>query len=119
VTQLLKALPDLVRLIARLVGDPTLPRAAKIALAAAMVYLASPIDLVPDFIPLLGYLDDLLLAAVVVDGVLTFIDRPLVLRYWPGSPASLERTAAVARRLARWVPRRIKARIFGGADRAA
>jgi uncharacterized membrane protein YkvA (DUF1232 family) len=88
-------------------------------LAAVAVYLASPIDLVPDFIPLLGYLDDLLLAAVVVDGVLNFIDRPLVLRYWPGSPASLERVAAVARRLARWVPSRIKARIFGGASRAA
>jgi hypothetical protein len=46
--------------------------------------------------------------------VLSFVDRPLLLRYWPGSPDSLERTAAVARRLARWVPSRLKARIFGG-----
>jgi hypothetical protein len=51
---------------------------------------------------------------VVVDGVLNFIERPLVLRYWPGSPASLDRLAAVASRLARWVPGRVKARIFGG-----
>jgi len=54
-----------------------------------------------------------ILAAVVVDGVLNYVNRPLVLRYWPGSADSLERIAAVARRLARWVPNRVKARIFG------
>ena len=111
-TQLLKALPDLVRLIARLVGDPTLPRAAKVALAAAMVYLASPIDLIPDFVPVLGYLDDLLLASLVIDGILNWVDRRLILKYWPGSPESLDRLARAARMLAVWVPRRIKARIF-------
>ena len=111
-TQLLRALPDLVRLIARLVGDPLLPRAAKIALGAAMVYLASPIDLIPDFIPLVGYLDDLLLAALVIDGILNWVDRALVLKYWPGTADSLERLARVARMLAVWVPRRLKARVF-------
>jgi uncharacterized membrane protein YkvA (DUF1232 family) len=110
--QLLRALPDLVRLIARLVGDPLLPRAAKIALGAAMVYLASPFDLIPDFIPFVGYLDDLLLAALLVDGLLNWVDRALVLKYWPGTPDSLERLARAARMLAVWVPRRLKARIF-------
>lgn len=109
---LLRALPQLARLIARLVGDPVLPRSAKIALAAAALYLASPIDLVPDFIPLLGYLDDVLLAAVVVDGILNYVDRGLVLRYWPGTPESLDKVARAARLLAVWVPRRLKARIF-------
>jgi uncharacterized membrane protein YkvA (DUF1232 family) len=114
VKDLLLALPRLGRMLISLAGDRDVPRAAKLVLAAVAVYLVSPIDLVPDFIPFLGYLDDLLLAAVVVDGVLNFVDRPLVLRYWPGSADSLERVAAVARRLARWVPRRVKARIFGG-----
>ena len=113
--QLLRALPNLLRLIAKLVTDPTLPRAAKIALAAAMVYLASPLDLVPDFIPLLGYLDDLMLAAVLVDGLLNYVDRALVLKYWPGTADSLERIARAARMLAVWVPRRLKARIFARA----
>ena len=116
---LLLALPRLARMLVSLAADRDVPTAAKVVLAAVAVYLVSPIDLVPDFIPIVGYLDDLLIAAVVVDGVLNFIDRPLVLRYWPGSPASLERTATVARRLARWVPSRVKARIFGGARRAA
>jgi uncharacterized membrane protein YkvA (DUF1232 family) len=109
---LLRALPDIVRLIARLVADPVLPRAAKIALAAAALYLLSPLDLIPDFIPFVGYLDDLLLAAVIVDGILNFVDRRVVLRYWPGTPESFERSARVARILAVWVPRRMKTRIF-------
>jgi len=113
VKDLLLALPRLGRMLISLAGDRQVPTAAKVVLAALAVYLVSPIDLVPDFIPWLGYLDDVILAAVVVDGVLTFVDRPLLLRYWPGSAVSLERTAAVAHRLARWVPNRIKARLFG------
>jgi uncharacterized membrane protein YkvA (DUF1232 family) len=111
---LLRALPDIVRMIARLAVDPVLPRPAKIAIAAAAVYLASPVDLVPDFIPLVGYLDDVLLAAILLDGVLNYVDRGLLLRYWPGTPESLERLARAARVLAAWVPRRVKVRIFTG-----
>jgi uncharacterized membrane protein YkvA (DUF1232 family) len=110
---LLRAVPDVARLIARLVIDPVLPRAAKVALVAAAFYLASPIDLVPDVVPFLGYLDDVLLAAVLVDGVLNHVDRALVLKYWPGTPHSLQRVAGLARLLAGWVPRRLKRRVFG------
>jgi uncharacterized membrane protein YkvA (DUF1232 family) len=110
--ELLRFLPKLARAIRDLIGDPGLPRAAKIALAAALAYLLSPIDLVPDFVPIAGVLDDVLLAAVIIDGLLNYVDRRVVLRYWPGEPASLERVARVARWLAIWVPRRIKQRIF-------
>jgi uncharacterized membrane protein YkvA (DUF1232 family) len=109
---LLRALPDIGRLIARLAVDPVLPRTAKVALAAAAVYLLSPIDLIPDFIPLVGYLDDVVLAAILIDGILNYVDRALVLKYWPGTPQSLERLARAARLLAAWVPRRIKSRVF-------
>ena len=111
---LLRALPDIARLIARLVGDPVLPRAAKVALAAAAIYLISPFDLIPDFLPFVGYLDDLLLAAVIVDGILNYVDRGLVLKYWPGTTESLDRIARTARLFAVWVPRRIKRRVFAG-----
>ena len=110
---LLRALPDLARLIARLIVDPVLPRGAKMALVAAAVYLASPLDLIPDVIPFVGYLDDLVLAAIVVDGVVNYVDRGLLLKYWPGTPESLDRIARVARVLAVWVPRRLKRRVFG------
>jgi uncharacterized membrane protein YkvA (DUF1232 family) len=109
---LLRALPDIARTIVRLAADPVLPTATKVALAAAVLYLLSPIDLVPDFIPVLGALDDVLVAAIVVDGLLNWVDRGLVLKYWPGSAESLERVARAARVLAAWVPRRVKTRIF-------
>lgn len=101
-------------MILRLAGDPVLPKAAKIALAAAVLYLVSPVDLIPDFIPVLGALDDVLVAAILVDGILNYVDRGLVLKYWPGSAESLERIARVAGMLAAWVPRRLKMKIFSG-----
>jgi len=106
-------LPRLARMIAALMADRTVPKSAKIVLAAVAVYLASPVDLIPDFIPVLGYLDDVLLVAVVVDGLLNYLDRALLLKYWPGDAATLDSIAAVARRVARWVPLRIKSRLFG------
>ena len=109
---LLQALPDLARTIVRLAADPILPAATKVVLAAAVLYLLSPIDLIPDFIPGLGALDDILVAAVVVDGLLNWVDRGLVLKYWPGSAESLERVARAAQMLAAWVPRRLKMKIF-------
>ena len=111
---LLLLLPRLARMIASLLADGEVPTAAKVALGAMALYLASPIDLIPDFIPFVGYLDDVLVAAIVVDGLLNHLDRSFLLKYWPGSVASLDATAAVAGRLARWVPERVKARIFSG-----
>jgi len=49
---------------------------------------------------------------VVVDGLLNFLDRSLILKYWPGDQVSLDATAAVAKRLARWVPSRVKRKIW-------
>jgi uncharacterized membrane protein YkvA (DUF1232 family) len=115
---LLRALPDVARLIGGLAVDPLLPRAAKIALAAAVLYLANPIDLLPDFIPFIGLLDDVLLAAILLDGILNYVDRRLVLKYWPGTEISLARLARAAHILAAWVPARLKSRIFSGAPRA-
>ena len=112
IRQLLLLLPRLARMLAGLLADSAVPRAAKIALAAVAVYLASPLDLIPDIIPIVGYLDDALLVAVVLDGLLNVLDRSLILKYWPGDQASLDATAAVAKRLARWVPSRVKRRIW-------
>jgi uncharacterized membrane protein YkvA (DUF1232 family) len=110
--ELLRLLPDLARLIGRIVLDPQLPRTAKVVLVAAAAYLLTPIDLIPDFVPFVGILDDVVLVAVIVDGLLNYVDRALLLKYWPGDARSLDRVAGVARRLAMWVPKRVKNRIF-------
>src|SRR5690349_2273193 len=59
-------LPDCVVLVRRLLGDPAVPRTSKLLLGGLAVYLASPIDLVPDFVPVAGQLDDALVVALVL-----------------------------------------------------
>ena len=81
-------------------------------MAQPAIYLASPFDLIPDFLPIVGYLDDVLVAAIVFDGILNYVDRGLILKYWPGNDATLERLARAAHLFAMWVPDRLKARIF-------
>ena len=65
----LRLLPDLVRLLRRLAGDDTLPRAVRVWLWLGLGYLLLPIDLVPDFVPVLGYADDAVVLALVLRAV--------------------------------------------------
>ena len=88
--------PDCVVLFKRLLGSPGLRRRDKVLLAAAVVYLARPIDLVPDVIPVAGQLDDAILVALVLRRVLRSAGEPLLAEHWPGPP----RSAEVLRRLA-------------------
>lgn len=70
-SEALRLLPDLLRLLRRLAADPGLPRGVRIRLGALLVYLAVPIGLIPDFIPVLGYADD----AIIVMAVLRSVAR--------------------------------------------
>src|SRR5688572_9393655 len=103
----------MIGLVARLSADPRVPRRVKAMLGVTAVYLASPIDLIPDFIPIVGYLDDVVVVAVVLDGILNHVDRAIVQEHWPGAAGSLERAASMAARVSAWVPRRLKDRMFG------
>lgn len=78
--------PDCLVLGKRLIADPRVPRRHKLALALLVAYLAMPIDLVPDFIPVAGQLDDVI-AAVLVLRLLA--RRDLVAEHWSGPPSSL------------------------------
>ncbi len=88
-------IPDCIRLVRRLVGDPRIPRRRKVLLALLVAYLASPIDLIPDFVPVAGQLDDAILVAVVLRIVLRSGGDQLLDELWPGPPESL----AIVRRL--------------------
>lgn len=92
-----RLLPDVVRLLKRLAADRTTPTAVRIALALLFVYLASPIDLVPDFIPVLGYADDAVVVALVLRYVTRKAGAEALDRHWPGTPEGL----AAVRRLCR------------------
>jgi uncharacterized membrane protein YkvA (DUF1232 family) len=84
-------LPNLVRLFGGLLRDARVPLRAKIVLAVASVWLASPIDLIPEFIPIVGSLDDAVVAALALRFVLGTTDGTIVREHWRGDPATLER----------------------------
>ena len=76
-------------LFRRLLADERIPRRRKLALVALLGYLASPIDLVPDFIPVVGQLDDVLAVVLVLRFVLRSADDDLLAEHWPGPPQAL------------------------------
>jgi uncharacterized membrane protein YkvA (DUF1232 family) len=83
---LARFIPDCLVLLRRLVTDDRVPRSRKLALVFLLGYLALPIDLIPDFIPVAGQLDDAILAAVVLRFVLRGGGPALVDEHWPGPP---------------------------------
>jgi len=95
-------LPNLIRLFGGLLRDVRVPLRAKILLAVATLWLASPIDLIPEFIPIVGSLDDAVVAALALRFVLRTTDGAIVREHWRGDPATLERLL----RLVSWGGRR-------------
>ncbi|MEV4843213.1 DUF1232 domain-containing protein [Micromonospora matsumotoense] len=81
----LRLLPDLLRLLRRLAGDATLPRGVRVRLGLLMAYLAIPIDLIPDFVPVIGYADDAIIVAAVLRAVVRRAGVGAVRRHWPGT----------------------------------
>ncbi|WIX89968.1 DUF1232 domain-containing protein [Amycolatopsis sp. DG1A-15b] len=81
----LRLLPDVLRLVRRLAADETLPRGVRIRLALLLAYLALPIDLVPDFVPVLGYADDAIIVSAVLRSVVRRAGLEAVRAHWPGT----------------------------------
>lgn len=81
----LRLLPDVLRLLRRLAADKTLPRGVRVRLGLLLAYLALPIDLVPDFIPVLGYADDAIIVTAVLRGVVRRAGLDAVRAHWPGT----------------------------------
>lgn len=89
-------IPDCLVLFRRLLGDRRVPRRRKLLLAALVAYLAMPIDLVPDFIPVAGQLDDAIIVALVLRAVLRSGGPALLREHWPGPEASLRAISRLA-----------------------
>jgi uncharacterized membrane protein YkvA (DUF1232 family) len=90
-------IPDSVVLMRRLLGDDRVPRRRKAVLMALVGYLSLPLDLVPDFIPVLGQLDDALLVAAALAYVARRAGGDVIRELWPGDEAGLRVVLALAR----------------------
>ena len=84
-----RLLPDLLRLLRSLARDGSLPRHVRVGIWLPLVYLAAPIDLVPDFIPVVGHVDDLIVVALLVRAVVRRAGPAAVQRHWTGTPEGL------------------------------
>jgi uncharacterized membrane protein YkvA (DUF1232 family) len=94
-------IPDCIVLFRRLLADDRIPRSRKALIVALIAYLAMPFDLVPDFIPVAGQFDDVILVAWVLRSILRAAGPDLLRAHWPGpqlSLAALERFAGVVKR---------------------
>jgi uncharacterized membrane protein YkvA (DUF1232 family) len=94
--EVLRLLPDVLRLVRRLATDATLPGGVRLRLWALLAYLLSPVDLVPDFLPVIGYADDVVVVAWVLRSVVRRAGAAALERHWPGSPAGLAVVARLA-----------------------
>lgn len=100
--------PNIVKLVGRLLSDPRVPRRSKIALGAAAAYVASPIDLIPDIVPVFGWADDLIFLMMALDSLIDRSGSDIVEEHWdgPGDLLSLvEDVLGLARTI---VPKRVR-----------
>jgi len=93
----LRALPDIVRLARRLMVDPRTPLRHRIALIVLIVWLVSPIDLLPEFLPGIGPLDDIVAAAVILGWIGRQTGRARLEEHWPGDSAGFGVVARMLR----------------------
>jgi uncharacterized membrane protein YkvA (DUF1232 family) len=92
-----RLLPDLLRLLRRLAADSTVPRAVRVRLWLLLGYLALPFDIVPDFVPVLGYADDAIIVSLVLRSVMRRADAPVIRRHWPGTDDGFAALARLTR----------------------
>ena len=90
-------LPDCVTAARTLRRDPRVPRRARIAVVIALLWVLSPIDLIPEFLPVIGPLDDVIAVALLLRYAARTVPRQVLLDAWPGDPHMIERLLGPAR----------------------
>lgn len=96
---LARFIPDCIVLVSRLTREPRVPRRSKLLLLGLVAYLSLPFDLVPDFIPVVGQLDDVIIVALFLRHFVAVGGEPLIRELWPGPEQSLALVLGLTRRL--------------------
>lgn len=109
------ALPRVALLLPKLAVDDRVSLRTRLALAGLAVSIASPWDLIPDFIPILGQLDDIMALLLLLDGTLNQVGDSVLLDHWTGEVKTLRWLQRMARLASVWVPTRVKELLFGRA----
>lgn len=97
-------LPNFVVLLKRLLGDPRVPFRSKMIVGGTALYLISPIDVVPDFVPGLGQLDDVVVAVLALHSLLNRVDEAVILEHWEGDEDVIRMIRAGVSAVSRLLP---------------
>jgi uncharacterized membrane protein YkvA (DUF1232 family) len=109
----IRQLPSYVRLLFGLLADRRVAAVDKLLVAAAVAYILTPVDFIPDFIPFLGEVDDVFLLVTALQRLISNAGRSVVVQYWAGNPADLAsmNLRHVLTAAAFFLPRRIRRRL--------
>ena len=102
------ALPQLVKLVVRLSRDPRIPVRVKRVAVALAVYAVFPVDLVPDFIPVVGLVDDLLAVVVALAVLIESAPEEVIAEHWDGEPEALRRILLGVGLVIDFMPKRVR-----------
>ena len=93
----LRLLPDTLRLVKRVATDRTIPLGTRLPVWLLLAYLVSPIDLVPDFVPVIGYADDVIITSLVLRHVVRRAGSDKLAEHWPGTADGLDALRSLLR----------------------
>lgn len=89
IREFIRLLPDLLRLLKRLAVDRQMPRRIRVALFLLLAFIASPIDLIPDVIPVIGFADDVIITGLVLRWITRTAGPDALVEHWPGTSEGL------------------------------
>lgn len=112
----LKAIPNLGKLLMRLARDPRVPRRNKLMFGSIAAYLILPWDFIPDWMPGIGQLDDIVLIALGLDALVNRVPQSVLEEHWDGDEEVLQMIRSVLSTVTTFVPDRVKDRLFANTD---
>lgn len=110
---LLRELPNLFKLVFRLLRDPEVPKLYKLLFGAVSVYMLTPLDLIPDFLGVLGWVDDLYLLGLALGKLMGAAGPNVLLRHWEGNPAALGYLVEGVDEIGGMLPDRVRGALAG------
>lgn len=106
--QLVRDIPNFLKLLGRLARDPRVSKIDKAIVVATIGYILTPVDLIPDFIPFLGQIDDIYLLALALDRLLNNAGIDVLLDHWDGDVGSLETAIAALDKAGAFLPEQVR-----------
>lgn len=103
-----KFMSDLVGFLKNVANDPRIPERDKVVLSGLIVLIVSPFDIIPDWIPIIGWIDDLVLLAIVLDYFFEVLDQQIILSHYPWGMKSYTWLRRLARTITGMTPKAVK-----------